>query len=426
MLDQLQSLSNTIRQKREALGLNQREFAEFLGMGPSGERTISGWERGEHRPSSSKAELIQSLDVNIPFRDNRRNQTFRFIDLFAGIGGIRLPFQETGGKCVFTSEWDKFSKKTYASNFGELPDGDITTIPASDIPEHDVLLAGFPCQAFSQAGLKQGFNDTRGTMFFEIQRILAAHRPKAFLLENVKQLKGHDCGRTLQTILSTLRGETVPEIPSDIPMSEEARRGLGTKLDYHVDFRVLKANNFGVPQKRERIYIIGFDRGLVPDVDVGAIFDELEQMQSETRLGDVLESNTDVDPKYTISDRLLAGHERRLKEHKAKGNGFGFSLFNTDSPYCNTISARYYKDGSEILIDQTGLGRNPRKLTPRECARIQGFPEEFNVGAVSDAQAYRQFGNSVSVPVIRAIANLMLPHLAEVTATKNGRSSDCG
>lgn len=420
MLDQSEPISNTIREKREALGLNQREFAEFLGMGPAGERTVSGWERGEHKPSRSKLELIRALDVRIPFRDTRRNHAFRFIDLFAGIGGIRLPFQEAGGKCVFTSEWDKFSKKTYASNFGELPDGDITEIPAADIPAHDVLLAGFPCQAFSQAGLRQGFSDTRGTMFFEIQRILAAHRPKAFLLENVKQLRGHDCGRTLQTILSTLRGETVPDIPSDVPMSDEARRGLGTKLDYNVDFRVLRANNFGVPQKRERIYIIGFERGLVPDVDVGAIFDELEKRQSDTRLGSVLAANSYVDPKYTISDRLLAGHERRLKEHKAKGNGFGFSLFNVDSPYCNTISARYYKDGSEILIDQSDIGRNPRKLTPRECAGIQGFPDKFKVDAVSDAQAYRQFGNSVSVPVIEAIADLMVPHLGGHSTNRNG------
>jgi len=411
MYDQSQPFGDTIREKREAFGLNQREFAEFLGLKSSGERTVSGWERNEHKPSRSKMDLIHSLDADIPFRDRRRKHAFRFIDLFAGIGGIRLPFQELGGKCVFTSEWDRFSKKTYASNFGEFPDGDITSIPSSDIPEHDVLLAGFPCQAFSQAGLKQGFNDTRGTMFFEIQRILAAHRPKAFLLENVKQLRGHDQGRTLQTILAILRGETVAEIPADVPMSEEARKGLGTRLDYNVDFRVLKANDFGVPQHRQRIYIIGFERELVPDANIDAIFHELALRKSETRLGSVLEANSDVDPKYTISDRLLAGHERRRREHEAKGNGFGFSLFNADSPYCNTISARYYKDGSEILIDQSDIGKNPRKLTPRECAGIQGFPEEFKVGAVSDAQAYRQFGNSVSVPVIRAIAELMLPHL---------------
>ena len=421
MLDRPQPFSEIIRQKREAIGLNQREFAEFLGMKTAGERTVSGWERGEHKPSKSKLDLIEALDVNIPFKDQGKNHKFRFIDLFAGIGGIRLPFQELGGKCVFTSEWDKFSKKTYASNFGEYPDGDITYIPSGEIPEHDVLLAGFPCQSFSQAGLKQGFNDTRGTMFFEIQRILAAHRPKAFLLENVKQLRGHDQGRTLQTILAILRGETVAEIPANVPMSEEARKGLGTRLNYDVDFRVLKANDFGVPQHRQRIYIIGFERGLVPDANISTIFDELALRKSRTRLGSVLEDNSDVNPKYTISDRLLAGHERRRREHEAKGNGFGFSLFNVDSPYCNTISARYYKDGSEIMIDQSDIGKNPRKLTPLECAGIQGFPYKFKVDAVSDAQAYRQFGNSVSVPVIRAIAELMLPHLTgEGVDTKAG------
>lgn len=426
MYDHSPPLGKIIREKREAFGLNQREFAEFLGLKSSGERTIGGWERNEHRPTSSKLNLIHSLDVDIPFKDKNKKINFRFIDLFAGIGGIRLPFQELGGECVFTSEWDKFSKKTYASNFGEFPDGDISKIQSSDIPGHDLLLAGFPCQAFSQAGLKQGFNDTRGTMFFEIQRILAHHRPKAFLLENVKQLKGHDCGRTLKTILSILRGETIPDIPADIPMSEEARKGLGTKLDYNVDFRVLKANNFGVPQHRQRVYIIGFDREQIPDADPVAILDDLETRSSTTRLGSVLEENGGVDPKYTISDTLLAGHERRLLEHKSKGNGFGFSLFNRDSPYCNTISARYYKDGSEILIDQTDIGKNPRKLTPRECARIQGFPEEFKVNAVSDAQVYRQFGNSVSVPVIREIARLMEPHLTVKKATDKKKSKKFG
>jgi DNA (cytosine-5)-methyltransferase 1 len=340
---------------------------------------------------------------------------FTFIDLFAGIGGIRLPFQERGGQCIFTSEWDKFSQQTYAANFGDQPDGDITKIPADTIPPHDLLLAGFPCQAFSQAGLRQGFSDTRGTMFFEIQRILAFHRPKAFLLENVKQLRGHDKGRTLATILSILRGENIQDIPSDVPMSSEARRSLQTRLNYQVDFDVLVARNFGVPQNRERVYIIGFDRDQVSEASQRdlprEIFSRLLKQKAVTSLNTILEDSSAVDPKYTISDRLLAGHQRRLREHRAKGNGFGFSVFNRQSPYCNTISARYYKDGSEILIDQSDIGRNPRKLTPRECARIQGFPETFNVGTVSDTQIYKQFGNSVSVPVIRAIAEEMVPFL---------------
>lgn len=418
MFDQ-HDLARYVSNTRSCLGLSQRQLAEQLGLGPGGERTVGGWERGEHLPSHANQQAIGRLVARVPFRspytEGQKEPVFKFIDLFAGIGGIRLPFQEIGGHCVFTSEWDKFSQATYGANFFERPQGDITKISAKDIPDHDVLLAGFPCQAFSQAGLKQGFYDTRGTMFFEIQRILAHRRPKAFLLENVKQLRGHDKGRTLATILSTLRGDEVPHIAPDIPMSDEARRSLGVRLNYRVEARVLVARNFGVPQNRERIYIIGFDREQVPEADDGniveAIFRRLEKREAQTRLGDVLEDNWSVDPKYTISSRLLAGHERRLREHRAKGNGFGFSLFNRDSAYCNTISARYYKDGSEVLIDQSDIGRNPRKLTPRECARIQGFPEEFVVDAVSDVQNYRQFGNSVSVPVIRAIAEEMLPFL---------------
>lgn len=419
MLVSKENVANHIFAKRTNMGLNQREFASLLGLGEGGERTVSGWERGEHTPSKAKFEQIRSFSGTIPFRSpfagNGSAAAFRFIDLFAGIGGIRMPFQEIGGHCVFTSEWDKFSQKTYAANYGEVPNGDITKIAASDIPAHDLLLAGFPCQAFSQAGLKKGFCDTRGTMFFEIQRILATHRPRAFLLENVKQLRGHDKGRTLATILSILRGQDVPEIPGNVPMSEESRISLGARLNYRVGFGVLNARNFGRPQNRERVYIIGFERDLVPAAAVKdmpqEIFDGLLKQRSVTRLGSILEPNVEVDPKYTISDRLLAGHQRRLREHKHKGNGFGYSIFDVDSAYCNTISARYYKDGSEALIDQSEIKRNPRKLTPRECARLQGFPEKFNVDAVSDLQNYRQFGNSVSVPVIRAIAKEMARYL---------------
>lgn len=420
MLDRVTDIGNLILKKREGLGLTQRAFAELLGMKETGERTIRGWETGEHLPTKAKLDQIENLPdtalLRSPFSDDPNQADFTFIDLFAGIGGIRYPFQQVGGHCVFSSEWDKFAKKTYAANFGEIPHGDIVPIAAKDIPSHDVLLAGFPCQAFSQAGLKNGFNDTRGTMFFEIQRILAHHRPKAFLLENVKQLKGHDKGRTLQTILGILGGNDVLQIPENVPMSEEARRSLGTKLDYSVDFKVLKAANFGVPQNRERVYIIGFDREQVTEARKSNISSEilsrLSRVNSKTRLGNILEANSNVDPKYTISDRLLAGHKRRLASHKQRGNGFGYSIFNADSPYSNTISARYYKDGSEILIDQSDIGKNPRKLTPRECARLQGFPEEFNVDAVSDVQNYRQFGNSVSVPVIEAIAAEMKHYIS--------------
>ena len=413
MEDTLLQPKDLIKQRRESLGLTQKEFACLLNLKESGDRTISGWERGEHSPTEAKLKIIENLSTFIPFKKSSSKADFTFIDLFAGIGGIRIPFQNLGGECLFSSEWDKFSIKTYAANFGELPKGDISKISSNEIPYHDILLAGFPCQAFSQAGLRKGFSDTRGTMFFEIQRILAAKEPKAFLLENVKQLKGHDKGKTLKLILEILRGENNQTIPDDYPVSEEVRNSMNKKLNYAVDFRVLKANNFGVPQKRERIYIVGFNRNYFDesinlDQKISEMFSYLENKRSQTMLGNVLEDNSLIDPKYTISDRLLAGHIRRRKEHKIKGNGFGYSLFNKESPFCNTISARYYKDGSEILIDQSDINKNPRKLTPRECARIQGFPDKYIVNAVSDVQIYRQFGNSVSVPVINEIAKGIL------------------
>lgn len=397
--------ADQIKSKRQRLGLTQKQFADLIGLGPTGERTVRGWENGEHLPSIKGLERLNCIPENAPFKRASGKPRFRFIDLFAGIGGIRLPFQELGGECVFTSEWDKYSKKTYAANFGEVPSGDITEIEANEIPQHDVLLAGFPCQAFSQAGLKKGFNDTRGTMFFEIRRILAEHRPAAFLLENVKQLKGHDKGRTLETIIDILEGNSVAEIPADVPMSDVAKNSLSVKLDYNVSCKVLKATDFGVPQRRERIYIVGIRRDLLPKASLTAFFDDLPKIGETQKLGEVLEPNCEVDPKYTLSDKLWNGHIRRRAEHAEKGNGFGYSLFSHGSDYCNTISARYYKDGSEILIDQSDILKNPRKLTPRECARIQGFPEEFELGAVSDNQLYRQFGNSVSVPVISSIAS---------------------
>lgn len=293
---------------------------------------------------------------------------FKMIDLFAGVGGIRLGFEGVGGECVFTSEWDEPAQKTYLANFGELPYGDITKIKPEEIPSFDVLLAGFPCQPFSQAGKKLGLADTRGTLFFDIAKIVEHHKPTVVFLENVKRFKSHDGGRTFETIKTILEG-----------------------LGYDIYAQVLNAKNFGVPQNRERIYIVGF---------LGkADFTFPKPYEKEVRLGDILEK--DPDPKYTISDKLWAGHQRRKKEHLEKGNGFGYSLFNEDSKYTSTISARYYKDGSEILIEQKG--KNPRKLTPREAARLQGFPDDY-VLSTSDSQAYKQFGNSVAVPVIKAIA----------------------
>ena len=300
--------------------------------------------------------------------DNFKNDSNKCIDLFAGIGGIRLGFEHIGCTNVFSSEWDKFAQKTYEANFGETPYGDITKIDPEEIPSFDILLAGFPCQPFSNAGLKRGFADTRGTLFFDIAKILNVHRPRVVFLENVKGFKSHDSGNTFKTVSRVLES-----------------------LGYSVYSKVLNAKDFGVPQNRERIYIVGF---------LGeAVFSFPEKLNINTKLGDILER--DVNEKYTLSDKLWQGHLRRKKEHRKKGNGFGFSLFNENSGYTSTISARYYKDGSEILIEQKG--KNPRKLTPKEASRLQGFPEDFII-PVSDLQAYKQFGNSVAVPVIKKIA----------------------
>ena len=341
----------------------------------------------------SKEEAIQYLlfeSNNVPFPPPK-NYSFKFIDLFAGIGGFRLALQNLGGKCVFSSEWDENAKKTYYSNFGETPFGDITKESTkSFIPnDFDVLCGGFPCQPFSHAGLKKGFEDTRGTLFFDVadivnRRIKKENPIKVIFLENVKGLKNHDKGNTLKTIIKTLNN-----------------------LGYEVKTEILNSKNFGLPQNRERIFIVAwlkdlnkvFKFPLGVDIDDRGIFDKDELINIKpTKVGDILMENPNE--KYTISDRLYAGHIRRRKEHKEKGNGFGFSSFDKNAPYTSTISARYYKDGSEILIEQKEA--NPRKLTPREAANLQGYPKDFEI-PVSDNQAYKQFGNSVSVPVIQTI-----------------------
>jgi DNA (cytosine-5)-methyltransferase 1 len=408
------TISLEIKNKRLGMGLTQAEFAQLLGLGQSGERTIRGWENNEHFPTEAKLSEIRNLPSSAPLKNIAKKHLFTFIDLFGGIGGIRLAFQNNSGKCVFTSEWDKFAQKTYAANFGELPHGDITKIALNEIPTHDMLLAGFPCQAFSQAGLKKGFADTRGTMFFEIQKIIAHHQPSVLVLENVKQLKGHNKGETLKTILQILRGESYQKIPDDVPMTAEARKALNKKLNYWVDFRVLRAGDFGIPQNRERIFIVAFNKDKFPNINFDEAFSWPKPTNVKTCVGDILENHNNVDPKYTISEKLLEGHERRKVQHIAKGNGFGFSVVKPTDEYTNTLSARYYKDGSEILIDQSKHKKRPRKLTPRECARLQGFPEKFIVNAVSDVQIYKQFGNSVTVPVVEAVAKSVKKTLEKV------------
>ena len=325
---------------------------------------------------------------------------FRFIDLFAGIGGLRRPFDEIGGRCVFTSEWDRFCEQTYTANFtsgnGHQFVGDIRAYSALPelIPEHEVLLAGFPCQPFSIAGVSKknalgqphGFLcDTQGTLFYDLAKIIAHHRPPVFLLENVKNLKSHDRGRTFATIMHVLEDE----------------------LKYNVSIRIVDASPW-VPQKRQRIFIVGFEKD--SDFD----FDELEIPDGDRpTLEAVLES--EVDPKYTLSEHLWSYLQDYKRKHRAAGNGFGCSVFGPGD-VARTLSARYYKDGSEILIRQNG---RPRRLTPRECARLMGFDEAggstFKI-PVSDTQAYRQFGNAVVVPVVRSIAKLMASHIEVASA----------
>lgn len=401
---------NIIKEKRLSLGLNTSDFSRLLNIEES---KLLAIENNLKKPTKSFMEKINSINDFIPYKNKAGD--FKFIDLFAGIGGIRLPFQKLGGECVFTSEWDKHARNTYFANYGEVPQGDITKINTQDIPEHDILLGGFPCQTFSQAGKKAGFKDTRGTMFFEIQKILVNKRPKAFLLENVKQLKTHDKGNTLKTILDVLTGNDETQIPDDITMSEEAKIALSTKLNYWVTTKVLKAADFGVPQNRERIFIIGFDKDYFGEnVDFDKLFTWPTGDKTETKVSDILEQDYVDSLKkdtYTISDKLYEGHKRRKIMHEKKGNGFGFTLYKGDERYTNTLSARYNKDGSEILIDQTLQGKNPRKLTLRECARLQGFPEDFIINASSKGQVYKQFGNSVCMKVIDAIANEMIKTL---------------
>lgn len=321
-------------------------------------------------------------------RQMSSNRQYTFIDLFAGIGGMRIAYERAGGKCVYSSEWDKFSQQTYEANFREVPDGDITKVDAGSIPDHDILVAGFPCQPFSIAGVSKknslgratGFADkTQGTLFFDVCRILKEKRPKAFMLENVKNLCSHDKGRTFKVILESL-----------------------DELDYEVFYAVLDGQNY-VPQHRERILIVGFDRKRYGR-DMKFEF-ALTPVKPKPVMRDILESN--VDDKYTLTDNLWIYLQNYASKHRAAGNGFGYGMAPMDG-ISRTISARYYKDGSEILIAQDG--KNPRRLTPRECARLQGFPDTFKI-PVSDTQAYRQFGNSVVVPLMENVAKLVVDEL---------------
>ena len=337
--------------------------------------------------SDDPLELYFKEFFDVPFPE-LENPKFTFIDLFAGMGGFRLAMQAQGGKCIFSSEWNQYAQKTYMANFGDVPFGDITKEETKAyIPEHfDVLCAGFPCQPFSIAGVSKknslgretGFKDkTQGTLFFDVADIISRHRPKAFYLENVKNLVSHDKGRTFKVITETLE-----------------------ELDYSIHYEVLDGKSF-VPQHRERIMIVGYDRKVYGGKEK---FEFPKLGEPVNCIGDILEQN--VPAKYTLSDKLWGYLQNYAQKHKEKGNGFGYGLVDLNG-ITRTLSARYYKDGSEILIPQ-GEGVNPRRLTPRECARLMGYPDEYIINAVSEVQAYRQCGNSVIVPLITAVSEQLV------------------
>jgi DNA (cytosine-5)-methyltransferase 1 len=366
-------------------------------------KTLTRWEKAPAQLPIARQLALRELLRSVPRQPEKAD--FTFIDLFAGIGGIRAGFKAAQGRCVFTSEWNPWAQKTYAANYGtdEPLVGDITQYATEEVPNHDVLLAGFPCQPFSIAGVSKknalgrphGFEcTTQGTLFFDVARIIAEKRPKAFLLENVKNLLSHDKGNTFRIIRQTLEKE----------------------LGYAVKWKVIDGQCF-VPQHRERILIVGFRE------DTGFSFEGLNLPEQGPTLKSILhpENGTEaveepyttgedakVHAKYTLTAKLWQYLQNYAEKHRLAGNGFGFGLVD-ENGIARTLSARYYKDGSEILLKR-GRGKRPRRLTPRECCRLMGFPSNFKI-PVSDTQAYKQFGNSVVVPVIEAVALYMKPHI---------------
>lgn len=382
-------------------GMSVSEIAAELGVS---DRTVERYCKGETPAKPRDIRVLSGL-VAAGARPVSESPAFRFVDLFAGIGGLRLGFEAINGRCVFTSEWDENARSTYQANFRDNHEigGDIREFSAdpSKVPEHDVLLGGFPCQPFSIAGVSKknalkrphGFLcDTQGTLFYDAARIIEYHRPAAFVLENVKNLRSHNGGDTFRTIMNVLENE----------------------LGYHVQTRVISSEPW-VPQKRERIFFVGFRERSTFD------FDRLQMPDASSgpKLRDILQPHDEVDPKYTLTPRLWQYLQDYKAKHQSKGNGFGYSLFGPDD-VARTLSARYYKDGSEVLIDQPG--KRPRRLTPLECARLMGFDRDgrsWNI-RVSDTQAYRQFGNAVVVPVVEFIAKAIEPYIRSAIAATGG------
>lgn len=389
---------------REKAGVSIEQLAAELGFSA---RTLYRWERGQVAPRQAAIHVLKERIKRKTVEKDRKS--FRFIDLFAGIGGLRRGVEPLGGECVFTSEWNKYAQQTYLANFDcehEVA-GDITKIDVKDIPKHDLLLAGFPCQPFSIAGVSKknalnrphGFMcEAQGTLFFDVARIIKHHRPKAFLLENVKNLVNHDRGNTFKVIHKTLTED----------------------LGYQVRYRVIDAKSW-VPQHRERIFIVGFrenngftfDDFVLPDPLNGpklkSILHHSREEAHDERDKKYLDRNGRVLSKYTLSDKLWNYLQAYADKHRQKGNGFGCSVVG-ENDITRTLSARYYKDGSEILVAQPR--KNPRRLTPRECSRLMGFDKPGDssfVIPVSDTQAYKQFGNAVVVPVVEAVAKHMAP-----------------
>ena len=411
-MDQIHPIT-LLREARETH--TQAEIAELLNVDV---RTVRRWEVRDNEPPEYLSDAIRQRILPLIENSSDNTPAFRFIDLFAGIGGIRLGFEANGGKCVFTSEWNKFAQKTYMENFPQDTNhtfvGDITTVDEQDIPDHDVLLAGFPCQPFSIAGVSKknamgkphGFEcTTQGTLFFDVARIIAEKRPKAFLLENVKNLLSHDKGNTFKVIIETLEKE----------------------LGYVVHYKVIDGQHF-VPQHRERILIVGFkeetdftwDDLQLPEKGAVKMSSILHSQNGEEEAEEPYTegSKAKINAKYTLTPNLWSYLQGYAEKHRKAGNGFGFGLVDNDS-VARTLSARYYKDGSEILVSQ-GKRKRPRRLTPRECARLMGFPEHFKI-PVSDTQAYRQFGNSVVMPVMQEVARIMTPHIEQLCSKNSSK-----
>jgi len=381
----------------------QRELAQQLNVAT---KTVARWERRENPcPVMLGSALRELLKKYQPAPLCAQDVKFTFIDLFAGIGGIRKGFEAWKGKCVFTSEWNPWAKQTYLENFPgtEMFVGDIVPYPAEEIPDHDLLLAGFPCQPFSIAGVSKknalgrphGFEcTTQGTLFFDVARIIAEKKPKAFLLENVKNLVSHDGGNTFKVIRDVLQKE----------------------LKYHIHWKIIDARFF-VPQHRERLIIIGFREptnftfGSLRIPQNGPTLQSILHREDGTEQPEppyTMEPKGKVHSKYVLTEKLWSYLQAYARKHKEAGNGFGFGLVDK-TKIARTLSARYYKDGSEILVSR-GKNKSPRRLTPRECARLMGFPDDYRI-PVSDTQAYKQFGNSVVVPVIAEVARIMMPHV---------------